>query len=189
MRIHGRWIEEVVAMSRLMKLMELKERRCFLRSASSFGDSFMWFRWAALWVGLIAVAPFAWSQQPQLHREIPEDAFATRGLIVWSGVQKPQPTPQPLPAPDNQTPQPDQPPDQQSKPPADPQTQQTPARSFPGRIAKDRDRYVLQAAGNTTYELDEQTGVQQYENQNVHIVGKLDAASNTIHIVKLALMF
>jgi hypothetical protein len=47
------------------------------------------------------------------------------------------------------------------------------------------DRYVLKAAGNTTYELDQQTGIPQHENKNVHIVGILDAASNTIHIVRI----
>jgi len=143
----------------------------------------MWFRWTTLWVGLAALAPFAWSQPAQLHREIPEDAFGTRELIVWSGVQKPQPTPPPLPATDNQIPQPDQ----QSKPAADPHTLRADTQSFSGWIARDGDRYVLKAAGNTTYEyeLDEQTGVEQYENKNVQIVGKLDAALNTIHIAKI----
>jgi Protein of unknown function (DUF5818) len=141
----------------------------------------MSFRWTALGVALAALAPFARSQQPQLHCEIPEDAFGTRELIVWSVVPEPPPPPQPLPAPDGQTPRPDQ----QSKPPADPHTQRTPAQSFSGRILRDGDRYVLKAAGNTTYELDEQTGLPQHENKNVHIVGKLDAASKTIHIVRI----
>ena len=145
----------------------------------------MSFRWTTVWVGLAALAPFAWSQQPQLHREIPEEAFGTRELIVWSGVQEPPPTPQPLPAPDNQPPQPDRP----SKPPAGRPTPQTPAQSFSGWIVRDGDRYALKATGSATYELDEQTGVEQYENKNVHIVGKLDAASNRIHIVRIALMF
>jgi hypothetical protein len=144
----------------------------------------MSFRQTAVWVGLAILAPFVWSQQPQLHREIPEDAFGTRELIVWSGVERPQPTPQPLPAPDDQPPQPGQ----QSKPPADPHAQQTPAQSFSGWIVRDGDRYALRTAGNTTYELDEQTGVRQYENKSVHIVGKLVAASNTIHVVKIELV-
>jgi hypothetical protein len=140
----------------------------------------MSFRWTALGVGLAALAPFAWSQQPQLHREIPEDAFGARELIVWSGVPEPPPPP-PLPAPDDQTPRQAQ----QSKPPADPQTQRTLAQFFYGRILRDGERYVLKATGNATYELDEQTGVSQHENKNVHIVGKLDAASKTIHIVRI----
>ena len=144
----------------------------------------MSFPWATLWVGLIALAPFAWSQQPQLHREIPEDAFRTRELIVWSGVQKPPPTPQPFPAPDNQTPPAHEP----SAPPAVAHTTQTPAQSFSGWIVRDGERYGLKAAGNTTYELDEQIAVQQYANKNVHIVGILEAASNTIHIVKIELI-
>ena len=145
----------------------------------------MSFHWTTVWVGLAALAPFAWSQQPQLHREIPEDAFGTRELIVWSGVQEPPPTPQPLPAPDNQPLQPDQ----RLKPTAGPHTQQTLAESFSGCIVRHGDRYALKATGNATYELDQQTGVEQYENKNVHIVGKLDAASNRIRILWIALVF
>jgi hypothetical protein len=169
---------EVVAMARLL---ELNERCCFFsRSASSFGDFFMSFRWTTLGLGLVALAPFAWSQQPQLHREIPEDAFGTRQLIVWSGVQNPPSTPQPLPSPDTQTP----PPDQRSNP----HTQPTLVQSLSGWIVRDGDRYGLKTAGNMTYEFDQPEGVQQYENKNVQVVGKLDAASNTIHIVKIELM-
>jgi Protein of unknown function (DUF5818) len=149
-----------------------------------FRRFFMSFRHTVGWVGLVVLTPFVWSQQPQLHREIPEDAFGTRELIVWSGVERPQPMPQPLPAPDRQPPQPGQ----QSKPSADPQAQPTLAQSFSGWIVRDGDRYALRAAGNTTYQLDEQTGVQQYENKNVYIVGKLVAASNTIHVVKIELV-
>jgi hypothetical protein len=156
-------------------------QRYWLRSASSFEVCFMSFRWATLWAGLVALAPVAWSQQPELHHEIPEDAFGTRELILWSGVPEPPPPPQSLPSPDDQTARPDQ----RSKRPADPHPQRTPAQSFSGRIVRDGDRYVLKAAGNTTYELDEQTGVLQHENKNVHIVGKLDLASNTIHIVSI----
>jgi Protein of unknown function (DUF5818) len=144
----------------------------------------MSFRWATLWAGLITLAPVAWSQQPELHGEIPEDAFGTRELIVWSGVQKPQPAPPPLPSPDCQAPQPDP----LSKPPADPHAPQTPAQSFSGQIVREGDRYVLQAAGNTRSELDQQAAVRQYENKNVHIVGKLDRGSNTIHVVRIELM-
>lgn len=137
----------------------------------------MSFRWTTLGVGLVALAPFAWSQQPQLHREIPEDAFGTRELILWSGVQKPPSTPQPLR--DNQTPQPD---------PSNAHTLLMVAQTFSGWIVRDGDRYRLKTAGNTTYALDQRAGVQQYENKNVHVVGKLDAASNTIEVVKIELM-
>jgi len=139
----------------------------------------MSFPWLTL--GLMALAPFAWSQQPQLHREIPEDAFRTRELIVWSGVQKLPPTPQPFPAPDDQTP----PPHPQSEPPAVPRTPRTPAQSFSGWIVRNGERYGLQATGTKTYELDGQIAVEPYANKKVHIVGNLEAASNTIHIVKI----
>lgn len=149
----------------------------------------MSWQWTGLAVGLaIAIAPFAAAQEPQTNQQTPEDAFETRQLIVWSSLQKPQPAPQPLPPQDTPLPQPDQSSDQQSKSPADPQTQQSPAQSFTGRILKNGDEYVLKTASNTTYQLDEQSGVRQYENKNVRIEGNLDAATSKIHVVKIELL-
>src|ERR1022692_1170244 len=104
--------------------------------------------------------------------------------------QEPQPTPQPLPPRDTPIPQPDQQ-DQQGKQPADPQTppQQTPTtQSFTGKIVKDGTKYVLKVASNTTYELQEQGDVKQYENQTVKVIGHLDPGSNTIRVVKIELL-
>src|SRR5579864_2807412 len=148
----------------------------------------MLFRWMSVGVGfLLSVAPFALSQGTP-NPQTPEDAFEARTLIAWTSLQKPQPAPQPLPPRDTPLPQPDQPADQQSKSPADPQTQQSPAQTFSGRIVKNGDEYVLKAAGNNTYELDDQSGARKYEDKNVRIVGNLDAASNKIHVVKIELM-
>lgn len=139
---------------------------------------------------LLAITPIAFGQEPQPTPQVPEDAFATQQLIAWSRMQKPQPAPQPLPPRDTPVPQPDQQ-DQPGKQPADPQTppQQTPTtQSFTGKIVKDGDKYVLKVASNTSYELQEQGDVKQYENQTVKVIGKLDTASNTIRVVKIELL-
>jgi Protein of unknown function (DUF5818) len=136
---------------------------------------------------LLAMAPFALGQEAQLIPQFPENALAPRQLIAWSWLQKPQPAPQPLPPRDTPIPQPDQQ-DEQAKPPANPQNQQTPTQSFTGKIVKDGGRYVLKMASNTTYQLDGQDDVKQYENQEVKIIGSLDTGSNTIRIVKIELL-
>jgi hypothetical protein len=136
---------------------------------------------------LLAMAPLAFGQEPQLTQQFPEDALATRQLVAWSRLQKPQPTPQPLPPRDTPLPQPD-PQDQQAKPPADPHTQQTPTQSFTGKIVKDGGRYVLKVSSNSTYQLETQGDVKQYENQDVKVIGNLDSTSNTIRVVKIELL-
>lgn len=147
------------------------------------------YRTTILLAGLfLATVSFTFGQDPPLNQQTPEDAFGTRQLIAWSSLQKPQPAPQPLPPRDTPIPQPGQQPDQQSKSPADPQTEQSPAQSFTGKIVKDGSEYVLKAAGNTTYQLDEQADLQKYENQNVRVTGTLDAGAKRIHIVKIEFM-
>jgi hypothetical protein len=148
-------------------------------------------RTTKLFAGIVfAIIPLAFAQGQQPVPQVPEDAFTTRQLIAWSRMQKPQPAPQPLPPRDTPVPQPDQQ-DQQGKQPADPQTpsQQTPAtQSFTGKIVKDGDKYVLKVSSNTTYELQEQGDVKQYENQTVKVVGSLDTGTNTIRVVKIELL-
>ena len=139
-------------------------------------------------VFLFAGVSCALAQQPGLDQQTPEDAFQTRQLIAWSSLQKPQPAPQPLPPRDTPIPQPDQPQDQQAKSPGGSQTEPSPAESFTGKIVKDGAEYVLRAAGNTTYHLDDQSGLQRFENQNVRVTGKLETGTNTIHVVKLELL-
>jgi len=142
------------------------------------------------WVAgfLLAMTPLAFGQEQQLTPQFPEDALVTRQLIAWSWLQKPQPAPQPLPPRDTPIPQPDQQ-GQQTKPPADPQNSQTPAtQTFTGKIVKDAGKYVLKVASNTTYQLNEQGDVKQYENQEVKVIGSLDASSNTIRVVKIELL-
>jgi len=136
---------------------------------------------------LLAMTPLAFGVQPQQSPRSPEDTLATQQLIAWSWLQKPQPAPQPLPPRDTPLPQPG-PQDQQPKPPADPQAQQIPTQSFTGKIVKDSGKYVLKVASNTTYQLDGQDSLKQYENQDVKVIGSLDTGSNTIRIVKIELL-
>ena len=136
----------------------------------------------------MAVSPLAFGQEPPLTPQFPEDALASQQLIAWSRLQKPQPAPQPLPPRDTPIPQPDQQGQQLAKQPADPQNQQNPTQSFAGKIVKDGGKYVLKVASNSTYQLDAEGGLGQYENQDVKIIGTLDTVSNTIHVVKIELL-
>jgi hypothetical protein len=136
---------------------------------------------------LFAMTPLALGQEPQATPQVPEDALTFQQLIAWSRLQKPQPTPQPLPPPDTPVPQPD-PQSQQAKPPASHPNPETPAQSFMGKIVKDGGKYVLKVTGSTAYQLDAQSEVTQYENQDVKIIGDLDSRNNTIHVVKIELL-
>ena len=146
-------------------------------------------RTAIATVALLALlcVPTVWAQQEQRDSKVPEDAFSTRQLIAWSGLQKPQPAPQPLPPRDTPVPQPDQPQDQQATPPADPNRDQTPTQSFTGKIVHDGGKYALKA-GTETYALDQQDGLEKYENQDVRIVGQMDSTTHTIHIQRIDLL-
>jgi hypothetical protein len=137
---------------------------------------------------LLAMTPLAFAQQPQ--PQFPEDALATRELVAWTRFQKPQPAPQPLPPRDASVPQPDQQdrPGSQSRDPQAPQQQTPTTQSFTGKIVKDGNRYVLQVASNTSYELQNPGDVKQYENQTVKVIGSLDTGTNTIRVVKIELL-
>lgn len=135
---------------------------------------------------LLALTPLAFAQEPQLTPQFPEDALTSRQLVAWSRMQKPQPAPQPLPPPDTPIPQPD-PQGQQAKQP-NPQDSQAPTQSFTGKIVKDGGKYVLKVASNSSYQLDGEGDVQQYENQDVKVVGTLDSGNNTIRVVKIELI-
>jgi uncharacterized protein YdeI (BOF family) len=88
-----------------------------------------------------------------------------------------------------------QPPSQQQQPPAqtpnqagqqapDSQadSQQTRGQIFAGTIKKTGDKYVLQDASGTTYDVDRQDLVKKYEGQKVRINGTLDPDGKTIHV-------
>jgi len=140
-----------------------------------------------------ALTPCLVSQQQQELGQsqpapvLPEYVSASQQLVVWTRMQKPQPTPQPLPPPDKGIPQPDQQPQQPTNPQTQPSQQQS-TQTFTGKIVKAGDKYVLKVSGNTTYQLDGQSGAKQYEDQDVRVIGTLDADSNTIRVVKIELL-
>jgi len=134
---------------------------------------------------LLILAPFAVTQESRSG--MVEDTLASRELVAWTWMQKPQPTPQPIPPPDKGIPQPDQQTEQPSNPQQHQEANQPQSQTFTGKIVKDGDRYVLKSSG-ATYQLAEQSNVKQFEDQVVKIVGTLDAGSNTIRVTKIELM-
>jgi hypothetical protein len=66
-----------------------------------------------------------------------------------------------------------------------PRQPQTPKQSITGIIVKQAEKYVLTAGDNTTYQLDDQSRVAQYQDKQVKVVGRLVADSNTLHIVSI----
>ena len=134
-------------------------------------------------LSLALVATAALAQEPLPASQFPADSVPNQQLIAWSRMQKPQPTPQPLPPPDTPVPQPE--PQTQSSGSEAPDAE---AQSFTGKVVRDGGKYVLRVATNTSYQLEGAGDVAQYENQNVRIVGKLDAGGNTIHVVKIELL-
>lgn len=98
------------------------------------------------------------------------------GLVVGmglSGVQLKAQQADPQPAP----PSPQQPaaPDSQSQ-------SQTQTQTFAGTITKTGDKYVLQDASGTTYDIDRQDLVKSHEGKKVRINGTLDPDGKTIHV-------
>ena len=134
---------------------------------------------------IITLAPFAVAQES--HSGFVEDNLASRELIAWTWMQKPQPTPQPIPPPDKGIPQPDQQTEEPSSPQQHQEADQPHSQTFTGKIVKDGDKFVLKSSG-ATYQLLEQSNVKQFEDQDVKIVGTLDASTNTIRITKIELM-
>lgn len=130
--------------------------------------------------------PFVYCQDQQRTPSTPEDNLASStDLIAWSYMQEPKPVPQPLPPPDKGIPQPDtqpsQPPEAQAPAPVSNQT-------FTGKIVKDSGKFVLKVSEKTSYDLDQQSSLEQYENKDVKVVGTIDPGGSTIHIIKIELL-
>jgi hypothetical protein len=116
-------------------------------------------------------------------------------LILWSGMQRPEPVPQPLPARPAPLPDPpgeshpgvEPPPSQTAN--AQPQPQQPlDARTIIGTIVKDGDKYVLKTSDKMTYQLDDQEKAKQYDGKKVKITGTLEVNSSTLHIESIELV-
>src|SRR5579872_6643010 len=99
---------------------------------------------ATLILGILLLTSAFACAQNVTNPQVPEDAFSTRELIAWSSLQKPQPTPQPLPPADKPVPEPDggQRHGNPSAPPSA-DSQPSPGDAFVGRIAKSGEGYVL----------------------------------------------
>lgn len=140
-------------------------------------------RETSLFVGLLlGLTPFLLGQEPRIEAIPSADAPASRQLIAWSVLQKPQPVPQPLPPPDSRPdPQPAQPSNLHAR-------QQAPTQTFTGKIVRDGEKYVLKVSGNSTYQLDEQGTAERYQDKEVKVVGSVEAGSNTIHVVRIELL-
>src|SRR5882762_8106964 len=58
------------------------------------------------------------------------------------------------------------------------------SQTFTGTIAKSGDKYVLQDTSGTSYDLDNQAAVKDFEGKKVKLHGVLDTKTNMIHITQ-----
>jgi uncharacterized protein YdeI (BOF family) len=86
--------------------------------------------------------------------------------------------------PPSQQPPPSQAPNQSGQQAPDSQAsgQAAQGQVFAGTIMKSGDKYVLQDASGTSYDVDRQDLVKKYEGQKVRINGTLDQDGKTIHV-------
>jgi len=79
--------------------------------------------------------------------------------------------------------QPSQAPDESGQPAPGAQTQsQSGVQTFSGTIVKSGDKFVFQDESGSTYDVDHQDQVKQFEGKKVRIHGTLDASTKTIHV-------
>jgi len=117
-------------------------------------------------------------------------------LVAWSAMQQPtapeqkqtrqQPTPEPTPETkpaQNPTAGPGT--GQSSAAAAGSQGQAATAGTFTGTVSKEPDGFTLKVSESTSYKLDNQQEVQQYEGRRVRVTGTLDPSINLIHVDKI----
>jgi len=98
-------------------------------------------------------------------------------------AQQPSETPQNPPAQAPSQTAPSQP--SQSAPDSSASSQQSAGgQVFSGTVTKAGDKYVLQMADGTAYDLDHQDLVKKYEGKQVRVKGTLDQDGKTIHITQ-----
>ena len=158
-------------------------------------------RWSII-VSIVAIVfsgALAFAQQQPSGR----GQLFSSDLVLWSYMQEPQspeqgqprqpptpdPTPETQPAPNPIPSQPGQPaePEQapSSKEAAGSKGQVPSAQTFTGIIDKESDSFMLKVSEGTSYKLDNQQEVQQYEGRRVRVTGTLDASINLIHVDKI----
>lgn len=63
---------------------------------------------------------------------------------------------------------------------------QAPApQTFTGTVSKESDNFVLKVSASSSYKLDNQQQVQQYEGRRVRVTGTLDSSINLIHVDRI----
>ena len=118
-------------------------------------------------------------------QEVPDRLFSS-DLIAWSAMQQPQEPEQSPETQPAQNPTPAQPPSPSSPKEQGPSDNQAPtAQTFTGTVSKDASNFVLKVSETTSYKLDNQQQVQQYEGQRVRVTGTLDQSINLIHVDRI----
>jgi hypothetical protein len=150
-------------------------------------------RYSLMLIAIVAFTGLACAQEdPSANQLFSSD------LIAWSGMQQPQAPEQPgqqtapsHSAPASSSQNSSSPADQQqsqSNPKsadsqaADSQNQAAAASSFTGTISKEADGFVLKISESTSYKLDAQRRVEQYDGQRVRVTGTLESGVNIIHV-------
>jgi outer membrane biosynthesis protein TonB len=151
-------------------------------------------RWSIPLVAFMCFGAFAVAQQPDPEQPLSSD------LVQWSYMQQPQQpeqgaprqTPTPEPSPETQPAQnptppshPSQPGQPENAPAAGSQAQSPTAQTFTGIISKEADSFTLKVSEATSYKLDNQQEVQQYEGKRVRVTGTLESSVNLIHVDKI----
>jgi uncharacterized protein YdeI (BOF family) len=105
-------------------------------------------------------------------------ALCSLGLLLGLGLSGVQLNAQQT---DPQSPNPPSQPPAQRQAPSESQDQSQ-TQTFAGTIAKAGDKYVLQDASGTSYDIDRQDLVKSHEGKKVRISGTLDPDGKTIHV-------
>ena len=143
---------------------------------------------AIITTGIFLLSAAFLCAQDEPKPQVPEDAFSTRELIAWSSLQKPQPTPQPLPPADEPIPEPGQGREQTTPPNTAAESQQSPADAFIGRISKSGESFILTVSGGTTYELASENDLAKFENKTVRVRGQLEPNGKRIRVTKVEVL-
>jgi hypothetical protein len=147
-------------------------------------------------LGLVIAAVVFWGALA-LAQQGPDPQPFSSDLIAWSLMQEPQqpehrpgeqqPTPEPNPETQpTQNPTPAQPgPPSTSQSQSATESQNPTAQTFIGTVGRDADNFVLKVSEATSYKLDNQRQVQQYEGQRVRVTGTLNRSINLIHVDRI----
>src|SRR5579864_4447096 len=144
----------------------------------------------------LAIAATILLGAPAFAQQGPDPQPFSSDLVAWSfmqetqqpehkpGAQQPTPEPNPETQPaQNPTPARPAPSSSQAQSAADAQTPT--AQTFIGTVSEDSDNFVLRVSDTTSYKLDNQQQVQQYQGQRVRVIGTLERSLNMIHVDRI----